>query len=495
MNQSVKIVCGLIFFVGIALISTGALAQNPVCVYCGTPLPNGIHAYGCKYYVATKSAKAASTNLNDMVAGAIFQSIITSIFSTHSANNQKELDAKQRAAQLSAQQAAQRAAEQQRINAAIAQAEYDKMMQSYKLLDGSQDLKIKTLNNTDLNFKTLDGDDERLSSEARKQFENTTVPAAGSSSSATGNATPFFGDTMPLVDIQTLADPENSPNVVDLRGATKYVAENIKNDSLEIVTILRGHEPEGNGEPVIQKPDCNKLAKQLNGFIDQRNQFQKTINLSQNELDIWETANRNALINATKDGLEYFAGQLFEGLSNRGKAADRLQLIYNKNLSQMKSEGLDVTELQAKIDRLRKISSTGQITKLANNLNDWQTFIKDGMSSLITRLTTSNNEIKGLLDDPLVQKYFTLEEPELNTLLDISKIAASNMVFEKWVAKKIPIVACIEISIKQTYNAFDWILSYNRIIASQKINGEVMNAAKIIQKNIDDRYMALSQCQ
>jgi hypothetical protein len=435
------------------------------------------------------SSSVSSANLNNMVIGAIFKSILTSKSSANSGNNQKELEAKQREAELAAQQAA----EQQRINEAIAQSEYDKMMQSYKLLDGSQELKPKTLNSTNLDFKTLDGNAESLAAGAKKQFE-VTGTASVSGSSVTGNATPFFGDEMPVQDLQTLLDPENNPNIVDLRDAKKFVTEKTVNDSSGIVSLLKNYEPEGNGEPIIQKPDCIKLEKQLKGFTNQRQQFQKTIDLSQNELDIWETANHNALINAAKDGLEYFTGELLEGLSNRGKAADRLQQIYDKNVKQMAGEGINVAGIKAKIDQLRSISSAGQITELTANINDWETFLKDGMSSLIGRLTDSNTEIKGILEDSKMKKYFETEEPELNTLLDISKIAASNMIFGKWVAKKLPVIAVIELSIKQTYNGLDYFLSLNRIISAQKINGGVMDVARYIQKNIDVTYLALSKC-
>lgn len=490
----IKILSSIMVLATLSLFSPEALAQNPVCVYCGTPLPNGVHAYGCKYYIAPASGAAtgSSGNLNNMVVGAIFQGLLNSVFSSDSKKNQKELDAKQEAAELAAQQAARQAAEQQRINQQIAQDEYNKMMKSYKLLDDSHDMGIKNLNSTSMEFKTLDGEAEALSSGARKQFENTAIPVPGPADAT--NATPFFGDTMPLADIETLLNPENNAAVVDLRNGTKYVDENIKKDSIGLVMILRKDETEGKGNPIIQKPDCKNLGKQLTASIVQREKFQKTIDLSVNELDVWESANRNALINAAKDGLEYFTGQLLEGLTNRGKAADRLQNIYDKNIQQMTKEGINVASLQNKIQELRKISSSGQIAQLATNMNDWQTFIKDGTSALLAELSDSNNEIKKLLDDPAMKQYFTTEQAGLNALLDISKIAASNKVFGKWVAKRVPLIACVELSIKEAYNGLDFLLSFNRIMEAQKIKGEVMNAARIIQKNIDDNYMALRDC-
>jgi hypothetical protein len=483
----------LITIFAVIMINSDLVAQNPVCAYCGTPLPNGVHAYGCKYYIASASGvkKESSESLNNLVVGALFQGLLNSMFNSNS-KNQRELDAKQKEAAIAAQRESIKAAEQQRINQQIAQEEYNKMMKSYKLLDDSHDMYIKKLNTTNMEFKTLDGDAENLSSHARIQFDSTSIPAPDPDPE--NKATLFFGDFMPLTDIETLVDPENNLNVVDLRNADKYIDENIKNDSSGLITILRKYENDGKGEPVNQKPDCEKIGKKLDAYITQRKNFQKTIDLTRNELDVWETANRNALINAAKDGLEYFTGQLLESLTNRGKAADRLQQIYDKNLKQMTLEGINVSGLQTKIKQLRKISSSGQIAKLATNLNDWQTFIKDGTSALLARLSTSNNEIKNMMDDPVLKKYFAKEQAELTTLLDLSKIAASDKVFGKWIAMKVPLIACVELSIKETYDGLDFLLSFNHIMEAQRIRGEVLNTARIIQKNIDDSYSALKDC-
>lgn len=438
----------------------------------------------------SRSTSLSSASMNSMVTGAILQSFFSSVLSNP--ENTAELDAQQRAARLEEQKAAELAAEQQKIREAQAQADYNRMMQSYKLLDDAQDFRIKNLDNSDIGFKKLDSDPETLSSEARKQFE-----AKGSSSapiSAQEAGTTFFGDVLPSEDILTLLDINNNPAIADLREADRYLEENAMKDSSGLVTLLRKYESDGNGEPIIPKPDCIKLRDQLKGYLNQREQFKKTIELSQSELKTWETANNNAMMNAAKDGLEYFTGELLQGLTNRGKAADRLQQIYNSKSKQMIQDGINVAEIQSKIDGLRAISSTGQLADFTSNINDWGTFAKDGISTIIKSLNDSNEEVKGLLDAPGMGKYFETETPELKTLLDISKLAASNMVFGKWVAKKIPVVAVIEISIKQAYNGTDYFLSLNRILEAQKINGGVMETARFIQRNIDNTYMALSSC-
>jgi hypothetical protein len=93
-----------------------------------------------------------------------------------------------------------------------------------------------------------------------------------------------------------------------------------------------------------------------------------------------------------------------------------------------------------------------------------------------------------------MQKYFETEAPELNALLDLSKLAASNKVFGKWVARKVPLIAGVEISLKQSYNALDWYLSFKQVAEANGINGRVLDAARGIQKNIDDTALSLRAC-
>ncbi|MFA6464682.1 MAG: hypothetical protein WCT30_02935, partial [Desulfurivibrionaceae bacterium] len=163
---------------------------------------------------------STSGNVKAMFVGALFEGMLTSLFETdtQSAKSQEEaLAAQQKAAALAAQQAAAF----QRAQEAAFQAQHNKMMQSFKQLDGSQGVAFKNLSDASLAFKTLDDDAETLAANARKPFDTAAEPK---------QPTPFFGDTMPLKDIQLLVNPENDPRVVDLRNATAYVAKNLKNE-------------------------------------------------------------------------------------------------------------------------------------------------------------------------------------------------------------------------------------------------------------------------
>jgi hypothetical protein len=485
-----------------AYVSAQAIpkASAPVCIYCGTRLPNGIHSPGCPYYVgASKTAapKPAGSmpshggpSLKGAIAGTLFQSLLTSIFaSTGPTNTDDAIAAEQKAAELAARQAA----ESQRANDAAAQAAYEEMMKSYKRLDGSGTV-FKTLSDSALNLKTPGDDGEALAANARKHFDTPTdATKVGSEAANTGGPTPFFGDTMPVEDLQLLVNPENDPNVIDLRKAAAFVAENIKNGP-STGAGTKTTDGAARGEPIVRPPDCAKLAQRLNGYLNQRSQFQKTILLAQEQVETWETANRNALLNAARDGLECFTGVLVERLDKRGKAADRLARIYQKNAKQMAKDGLNIAGIEARIKRLRMLSSAGRISELTRNVADWQTFVKDGTSALLAQLTASNREIQEMFEDPGMAKYFRTEAPELNRLLDISKIAASNRVFGKWVARKVPIIAGVELSINTLYNGTDWYQSYKRLAEAHKINGGVLDAARYLQKNIDNTYIALGEC-
>ncbi len=422
------------------------------------------------------------------VVGTIFESLLTSLFTDNAANEKEALAAKQKAAL-----AARQAAEWQREKARAEQAAYEKMMKSYKQLDEGQGGAFKTLSDSTLQYKTLDSDAESLEANARKPFD-TPSDTASTASGVPGQATPFFGDTMPLADIRLLVNPENDTSVIDLRKASAYVVKSLKNDSTKPVAGNKPHSAKDNGKPMITPADCAKLKLRLNGYISQRSKFEKTVNLAQEQLNEWETENRNALVNAAKDGIEYFTGQLLEGLANRGEAADRLQQIYEKNARQMARDGIDIAALESKIKRLKALSSAGKISELAGNIKDWQTFIKDGMSALMAQLTSSNQEIREMLNNPKIQKYFETESPKLNTLLDISTIAAANKVFGKWVAEKVPIIAGVQLSVNQSYNALDWLLSFKRMTEANKINGKVMDAAMSLQQHINDTAFAMREC-
>ncbi len=425
-----------------------------------------------------------------MVTETILESLLASIFAPNPATTQEALAAQQMAAALAAQQAA----EEQKARAAKAQAEYEKMMQSYKQLDHTQGTTFKLLSDSSLAMKSLDGDAETLAAGARKPFDTASDLEDPPSPVAMGSATPFFGDTMPIDQIRTLVNPENDPRVVDLRKAVSYVVDSMKNDGSKIEESIKPYDGVDKGGPIIAPPDCVALAKKLRGFVDQRNKFHKTILLSQEQYTTWKTANRNALVNAAKEGVEYFTFGLLKKLAKREEAAGRLQRMYEKNAQKMMEAGLDVTEIQARIERVRAVASATRIADFTTNMKDWQGFMKNGISALVMEMKASNDEIQELLDNPKTKKYFEADSPALSALLDLSMIIAEEAVFGEWVKKRVPMIAACRFAVNEVYHATDFYLSFTRIMEANRINGEVMYAAQSLQKHIDDTYFDLREC-
>lgn len=425
---------------------------------------------------------SSSAQLKGMVFGMVFESLLTSLFTTPQASQADIQAAQQRAAELAWQQEQERQARE-----AAAQAAYEQMMQSYKMLSNSHQLGYKTISDTQIGFKTLESETELLAAAARSPFDS--APALKAPGS--GGATPFFGDTMPLEDIQLLVNSDNDPRVVDLRNAVTYVADNLAKDSERLAVALLRSASTDTGQPIIEAPDCQKLRKTLQSYVEQRQKFHKTILQSQEQLTVWEDANRNALVNAARDGFEYFAGMFLDVLKDRAEFAETVLQRINAQRDNLIKAGYNIAAYEAKLNRFKTIGTAADNIAKAN---DWQTLMKDGISSLVAELTSSNVEIKAMMADPIMQQMFTTEMPRLNLLLDLSKLAASEKVFGKWVARKVPMIALLEISYKQTYNATDWLLSFNRIAEANRINGEVMNAARSLQRHIDETYASLQQC-
>ncbi len=436
-------------------------ASKPVCIHCGTPLPYGVHAASCPYHKAAPKAGTRPAGAKAALAGTLFQSLITTLFAS---DPETKAPAEQAAAE-----AAARAEEARKARDAEAQAAYLRMMASYKQLEGAQDTAFRDLGSGGLALKSLD--DQAL--DARAPFDTAAAP------------TPFFGDTMPIQDIRFLANPGNDPRLVDLRQAKEWVAASLKQDAPKVEAALK---------PQARTPDCDRLARTLEGSVQQRTRFQKTVQSAQEQVEIWEAANRAALLKAAQDGMEALTGTVLDAASRRAEAAGRLERILDANAGKMTAQGLDVAEIRAKVQRLRRLSSAGELLDFTRTMGDWQGFLKDGLSALAAQMEGTNRDLEPLFADPRMKDYFGGDSPALHALLDLSRLAASNKVAGKWVARKIPVIAGVELAINETYDALGWYLSFRRIAESQAINGRVLAAAESIQQRIDGTLAALKDC-
>lgn len=460
----------------VSLIGPAPLSAGDV------PMPTGIECVrDCQGATSSSKSHHSSFNsdVNALVVGAVFGAILGAALAPEPEPDQKELQAQQAAA------AAKALAEQQ-ARAAEAQAAYDRMMQSYKPLNNAADTEFKSISNTSVGFKSLDSEMEAMAANARAPFDT-----AGADTQppppVTGSPTAFFGDTMPMDQVRLLVEPDKDPRVADLRKAKTFVVDSLKQP-------VDQSDQSAPGEPAWTGPDkaeCQAMQVKLNGFVRQQTKFHQTVLLANDQVDVWEEANRNALINAAKEGIEFFAGKYMDMMSRRGEAADRLTRMLDRKRKDMLAAGVDVGEVERKIARLASTSKRGTLAGVISDANDWQTFVKDGMSAVLNQLNQSNAEI---FEDPVMQRYFTTEAPELQSLLDISQIAGAAGVFGKAVTKAMPIVGWTVFATNQAYNATEWFVSFQNLAEAHQINGQVADAVQSLQRKIDDTRIAFKQC-
>ncbi len=448
----------------------------------GVPMPTGIECVrDCpgttKSQRSSSSRRSSGGDMKGAIVGSIFGAILGAALAPPPDNKEEDQRKREKEAALAAQQLAE-----QRAQAIAAQVAYDQMMKSYKQLEGTAAVGFKSLSNPSVSFKALDDGLDAQAAAARMPFDTPLAQAPTSSAMA---PTPFFGDRMPIDDIRLLVEPASDPRIVDLRKAHKFVVESAK----------MPQDARSEGKPIQTRPshhECVSMQGKLNNYIDQQNKFHQTILMANEQVGIWEDANRNALINAAKEGVEHFAGLYLDALGRRGEAAERLAQALDRNRTRMLADGVNIAAIERKITRLKATTRLGKAAGVITDAKDWQGFMKDGMSAVLKQLTTSNAEI---LDDPLMQRYFSTEMPEIQAMIDLTQMAASAKLFGKWVAKQMPVVAWTSYAINQAYNATDWLLSFQRLAEAHDINGKVFEATRSLQRRMESTRIALKACR
>jgi len=116
--------------------------------------------------VSAISANAALQNSIKMqLASGIASAFFSLIFSDNSQNDQKTIEAQRENAAL----LAQRAEAEKHYSDSISQAKYEKMMQSYKLLNDPKGVQFKALSATSTQFKSLDDPGAPLTMEDKER--------------------------------------------------------------------------------------------------------------------------------------------------------------------------------------------------------------------------------------------------------------------------------------------------------------------------------------
>lgn len=439
------------------------------------------------------STPSVSSSPGAMVASGIMQMLITKMLSPDPKQEQAEAAAKQ--AELD--RIAAEAEIQRQIEAALEQERYENMMKLYKPAPGSQSLEMKTTSGADLDFKTLNGDAEQMRVDARKQFESS---GNDHSFPEIKDGTDFFGIPVSSPDFQTLVDPDNDPNIVDLTKADKYIVENIAKEESAKVESLKKDEP-AQVKKDLPEGYCANLQTKLSGFTDTRAKFQKTINLTQGELTKWKEQNNAALWNAAKSGVSLVTDIFLKHLELRKTGA----LDIKKYL-----EALPLGKTPGAVDNYVKIldqviNFKYNLPKTADNIKkaaDYAYLLRDATQVLAEDIAKSNNEVASMLNDPKFKALLNDGNPEVDAgqsaagkLADI--VLEGKTLQEKLVGaftKTMPIVAWCQFAVDQTYNATDWILSYKNICNLNSVTGKELEAAQYLQNKIFETQSLLKEC-
>ena len=318
--------------------------------------------------------------------------------------------------------------------------------------------------------------------------------------------TPFFGQDVTPRGIQTLLDPENDPVIVDLRNANNYISENIEREKSLKVQSLKHDDPKGDGEPIskgLPEDYCKKLQTKLDGYINQREKFQKTINLTQSELNVWMEKNNEALRNAAIDGAELLLGNLINKIKLRNQTASNIKERLKPYENKLRAKGVDVDDYKKRLDKriFNYEHLTKDVKKFQNAVaND--AYIRDVFQASAEKIAETNADYSAVLNDPVVKEClndsgYPIVDAAQSLAGEALDLAFETRILNKLLVfdNKLPYVKYAQFAVDQAYNATDWVLSFKRICDLHNVSGKETEAAYAIQHKINETRNLMRDCK
>lgn len=424
---------------------------------------------------------SSPTNISTEVAGALMQGLINNIFSTDTKAEQAKLEAEK----LEQAKIAAAIAQQKKIDDAIAQQKHDELMQKIKPL---------STDNVDMDFKTLDGEAENLRKTANDQFEPTPKDAELKTVST---ATNFFGTNLSDPEINTLINSENDPMIVDLKNAETYIVGNLKT---ETTTEAKKDEPEK--KPETLSPECLKIKTKLDGFIKNRENFQKTINLTQTELSAWEEQNNKAFWNAVTDGIGSTSGLFIDYIketrSSAGMLKKNIEIIQDKLIKDKVFSAAEISKYKSILDARMLTYDVSESASDFKDAIEYYDAIVNAMRATLLELTKTNSDYAAMYEDPrFIESFSAFPKVELSQFLS-SKALQTFLVdplVKKGLIKKLPYIGIAQLAVSEIYNATDWITSYYTTCKLHDADGKATEAAKYLQQKIIETQDQLDNCK
>ena len=468
-------------------------ASEAMCIGCNRSM-SYINKYGhgpdCPYgpkKVASSGSGVVlspSNNLNMMIAGTVMQSLLSSLFSGPSPQQQQQkLLQQQQQQQLLLQQQMQ----QQKIKDSIDNALYLKLKGSYKKVEGSQKL----------DFKNLNGDMETMSAAAREPFDAKLVITGGDNNAA---ATNFFGTKMPVTNIQTLVYPEKDPVIADVEKTNQYLKEKMKADSIKKADLEKQ-------QAAKKSVECETLQKRYDSYISQREKFQKTINLTDNELSEWKKKNTEALKNAAWSGVDVVLGTkvfgdigVFKKIEKRGEEAEKVKQRLLPYMDQLRLKGVDVDNYLKTLNaRIFNKDFVNNAEKFKDAM-EYDAFVRDGMQAGVEKVFGTDSAYQHIMQDPNVQLVLNDNHPEVDAESFIASKGLEKLLKSQFLNNllkfdnRIPYINYAQFAVDEIYNATDFILSYKNIVQQREVQGKELQSAMNLQMQIDKMYDQLKTC-
>lgn len=480
-----------IFLILVLIASFSSLPVKNLYAQTGVDMGAGYCALHGNYYGASCPKCAQSASKTNMPSDVDFRlqlvkstiPIIMQLYKNNAKKQQEYYESQQR----ELERIAIENEKQRQIKEALAQELHEKLMALYKKPPDYQQVTAKTLpgGNNNLAPKTFDGD--------KGDYMYKGVNTDNS----------FSNPNLTQQDIQTLTNPDNDAVIADLRTAGELIVKDLKMNN-EKISSLRLPSPDANGEPIFQKPDCNEVKTRLGGYLKNQADMNKTISLTNQQLNEWKEKNNKALWNAAEGGASFLFSKFSEHLAESRKNAMNIRQWLIDFEKPMKAKGVDVDAYISLLDN-KIINHT--ISDWTNNFSktmEWATAVKDGTQSAAEYFSKTNAEIARILNDPAVKLFlnegdskfeagtFGISEAtakNLNTALMLSKMAANFLTIVN------PVASLTQFTIEQTYNATDWLLSYRLILQNNSVYNKETEAAKFIQAKIDESIDLLKNCK
>lgn len=407
---------------------------------------------------------------------------------------------------------------QRKLKDKLAQELHNKLMALYKMLPDS-DSKLEQKLLTDyIDKKSFDGDSTGI------EYKDINDIPSVDLSPKTGEDVHrnFFGTDVSVSDLNLITDPDNDPMIVKVTKTKEYLKEKVNEDKLT-VDNLKGDEVKKDGEPIIVKEKCSDVNKLLAKYVKQRENFQQTVNLASDELDVWKEGTKEAMIEMAKNVASFAFDRIVDVVKIRNEKALNFKNRFMKNEEALRKKGVKYDEYMKKLDRQILAYDAADLISELQGFKDKFEGTRNITHSLAKKLDSYDGEMKEIWKDPLLNEFLS-DDPEQDAkeftaetifeeLLDKDNI--KGMMDKKGLKKMIgkngfkhlemfvdnsfltntPVVAYSQFAVTTVYDISNILTNYYRVLKANEINNNVMETANIIQHNINETYSRLKDCK